>query len=112
MIEYVWSGPEANKPLEALFCFEPPTDEELAFFRKKEEEDLKLDYEERKQEEKEKRRKKYEEKQKAQNVPLAPLPERPLCDYEKIRENNIKEREAAMKAAGFYSDFSELEKSI
>ena len=46
------------------------------------------------------------------NVPLPPLPERPLSAYEKMREDNIKERETKMIEAGFFSDFSACKKSI
>ena len=35
------------------------------------------------------RREKYQEKKKSANAPIPAMPERELCEYEKIRENNI-----------------------
>ena len=48
----------------------------------------------------------------ALNIPLGPLPERELCQYEMIRENNIKEREKAMADSGFFEDMLEYKKKI
>ena len=36
--------------------------------------------------------------------PLPALPERELCAYEKIREDNIMERESAMAECGFFNE--------
>ena len=84
------------------------TEEEEESFRKQEEAHFNSYCEERKKEEKEERKMKKdeqnmkkEEKKRAHNEPLCPIPERPLCEYEKFRERNIKEREDAMIAAGF-----------
>ena len=40
-------------------------------------------------------------------LPLAPLPERELCEYEKIRENNIEQRkkEWAVKEAEWEAEW-------
>ena len=35
-------------------------------------------------------------------IPIDPLPERELCEYEKIRQDNINERKEAMAACGFF----------
>ena len=43
--------------------------------------------------------------------PLPPLPEKELCEYEKQRERNIKEREEAMAASDFFEDLNEYEKN-
>ena len=45
-------------------------------------------------------------------VPLDPLPESDLCEYEKIRENNISEREKAMYDSGFFEDLLSYKKDI
>ena len=118
--EYFWTGPAEDMPLwllpdqaefdDAGFCY-TLTEEEQELIDKKVEKDFELYIKERKKEEKEERKIKYNEKKKAQNIPLEPLPVRPLCEYEKIRENNNREREAAMTAAGFYSDLLEFKKS-
>ena len=55
---------------------------------------------------------KEEEKRKAMMIPLDPLPERELCEYEKIRENNISEREKAMYDSGFFEDLLSYKKDI
>ena len=39
--------------------------------------------------------------------PLPPLPSKELCEYEKIREENIKERYEAMKQCGFFEDLED-----
>ena len=50
------------------------------------------------------RKEKYQERKAALQVPLAPLPEKELCQYERIREKNIKEREKAMADSGFFKE--------
>ena len=79
------------------FHFDAPTKEECETFSEKREEQYRIYFEKQKKEKK-------EEEKKSRNAPIDPLPERPLSDYEKIREENIKEREDAMKAAGFFTD--------
>ena len=44
----------------------------------------------------EKRRQKEQEKKDLMKIPFEALPERDPCEYEKLRENNIKEREEAI----------------
>ena len=97
---------------EEQFCYEAPTEEETKLYREQDIEDWKCYFDERKKEEKEEEKMKKEEKKRAQIEPLDPLPERPLCEYEKIREINIKEREDAMTAAGFFSDLQAFKKSF
>ena len=50
------------------------------------------------------------ERKEAMDEPVPPLPERELCEYEKLRERNIKEREEAMAASDFFEDLSEFKK--
>ena len=52
--------------------------------------------EERKEEARERRRQKNEEHKAAMNITIAPNPKKELCDYEKLRIKNIKERQQAM----------------
>ena len=46
------------------------------------------------------------------NNPLKPLPERELCEYERMRERNIREREEAMAASNFFKDLQDYKKTI
>ena len=45
-------------------------------------------------------------------IPVAPAPEKELCAYEKIREDIIKEREAAMAKCKFFEDLDQLKKDV
>ena len=45
-------------------------------------------------------------------APLDPLPIRPLCEYEELREKNIKEREEAMAKSGFFVNLTSYKKEI
>ena len=45
-------------------------------------------------------------------TPLGSLPENELCEYEKLRERNIKEREQAMEESGFFPDLQKYKKKI
>lgn len=116
--DYVWIGqgePEYTPCDGNSHTLTKEEQVEYEAFQKRDLEGYRLYLEELKQEEKAERKKKdeqkkavrkkkYEETKKALGVPLEPLPERALCEYEKIRENNIKEREDAMIASGFFSD--------
>ena len=73
---------------------------------------LQAEIEERKREAKEKRRKTYEELKAAMNTPIGSFPETDLCEYEKLREQNIKDREQAMEESGFFEDFHKYKKKI
>ena len=44
--------------------------------------------------------------------PLKPLPKRELCQYEKIREQIIAEREEYMRNSNFYNDLEKAKKNI
>ena len=45
-------------------------------------------------------------------MPIDPLPERELCQYEKIRESIIKEREEAMAKSKFFEDLNNTKRGI
>ena len=44
--------------------------------------------------------------------PINPLPVTELSEYEKLRISNIKEREEAMFASGFFEDINEYKRKI
>ena len=80
--------------------------------QEQEEKWLQADIDERKRGAKERRRKKYEELKTAMKTPLGSLPEKELCEYEKIREGNIKERKQAMEESGFFEDLKQYKKKV
>lgn len=108
--EWYWSGEGVPKVDE--FEYETLTDKEIQDLRKQEE----IQYEEimkmRKKEVNEKRRQIEQEKRELMKIPLDPLPERELCEYEKLREKNIKEREAIMEKFGFFNDLNSCKKGM
>ena len=56
--------------------------------------------------------KKNEELKQAMQCPVMPLPVQELCEYEKIRADNIKEREEAMANSGFFEKLMEKKKEM
>ena len=109
---YFWSG-EGEPPSENdSFEDEVLTEEKIKELRIEEQEQDEAIKKFRIEEKKELRRLKEEEKRKAMRIPLDPLPERELCEYEKIRENNISEREKAMYDSGFFEDLLFYKKDI
>ena len=66
----------------------------------------------RKEKAREKRKQKEEELKAAMQHPVPPLPEKEMCEYEKLRENNIKEREKAMEEAGYFEDLHNYKRKI
>ena len=44
--------------------------------------------------------------------PVKPLPAGEPCGYEKIREKNIRERQEAMEACGFFEDLKAYKRKI
>ena len=107
--EYFWTG-EQDPDLGDPFCNTPLTEED------KHEGGRKRQFEwfvkERKELLKVKRKQKERERKEAMATPIDPLPEHELCEYEKVRENNIKEREKAMIENGFFEDLMSLKKEI
>ena len=65
-----------------------------------------------KEEQKEKRLLKKEEMKKSIARPIKPLPERELCQYEKIREYIIRERQGAMANFGFFEDLDKTKEAL
>ena len=70
-----------------------------------------INTEKKKEEKKRMQREKQKEKTKIikekMNTPIPALPKRPLCQYEKIREQIIKERKKAMRDSGFFKDLAD-----
>ena len=109
---YFWSG-EGEPPSENdSFENEVLTQEKLKELRKEEQEQDEAIKKFRNEENKKLRRLKEEERRKSMSIPLDPLPERDLCEYEKIRENNISEREKAMYESGFFEDLLSYKREI
>jgi hypothetical protein len=86
----------------------PPTEEEKEIIKLAEQKEFEQYVEQRSKLQKEKRKQKKEERKAAMAIPLAPLPQKELCDYEKIRENNIKERQDAMAACEFFESLKSM----
>ena len=92
--------------------YKPLTEEEKKLSEKAEALHFKWWSEERAKERKEKRRQRYQEYKERMAIPLDPLPKTELCPYEQLRENNIKEREEAMRKCGFFRDLENTKKEI
>ena len=97
--EYNWVGggePKGAHDTE----FEVLTDKELEDIRRQEEIWLEAEIEEQERRRKEKRKEKRDELKAAMKVPIKAFPEKEKCQYEKIGEDNIKERDRAMEESG------------
>ena len=60
----------------------------------------------------EKRKLKIAEIKKKMNIPIDPFPEQEMCEYEKLREKNIQEREEAMTASKFFEHLNAYKKEV
>ena len=56
--------------------------------------------------------KERENLKKALEKPLSPLPKRDLCEYEKIREQIVKERDEYMAKYNFYENLEKAKKDM
>ena len=113
MDEYYWVG--EGEPIPIVDDFDERqqmTKEDLKLLREHEEKELEDFMKERKKIQREKRRQKEKERKEAMNKPVLPLPERELCDYEILRDKNVREREKAMAESGFFEDLNEYKKKI
>ena len=68
--------------------------------------------EERKQQRREKKKEKDKERKEAMGKPVNPLPAQEMCQYEKIRESIIKEREEAMANCNFFEDLLDAKRKM
>ena len=83
------------------------TDEEWKQIEKQEEMRLEVDMKEAREKRNMENKEKRKALKKALKKPIAALPVRELCEYEKIREKNIKERYEAMKKSKFFEELEE-----
>ena len=88
------------------------TEQELLEVESQQEEHLEAMMEEQRMEAREKRRKRYQRQKEVMATPIDPLPEKELCEYEKLRNSNIREREKAMAESGFFDDLIDYKKKI
>ena len=110
--EYYWTGDTEPEYDDTYDNPSPPTKEDLENARQATEREITELMKQRKQEIKEKRQKKNEERKSAMEKPVAPLPKRELCKYERIREDIIKEREEAMAKFKFFENLEKTKQEI
>ena len=109
--EYYWTGP--NEPEYGdNFSHSPPTEEEKMLIKEAEKREFEWYCEERKNRLKEKRKQKENELKEAMANPMDPLPQYEMGQYEKLREDRIKERERLMAECGFFDDLMHLKKDM
>ena len=109
--EYYWVGegePTGAQDPEYI----PLSEEELKNIKQQEQAWLEADIEEKKQEARDKRRNKQEQLKAAMDKPIKAFPEKELCEYEKLREKNIKERMQAMEESGFFEGLNDFKKEM
>ena len=110
--EYYWTGLNEPEKIMDTCIYKPLTEEEKKLSEEAEALHFKWWSEERAKERKEKRRQRYQEYKERMAIPIDPLPKTELCPYEQLRENNIKEREEAMRKCGFFRDLENTKKEI
>ena len=88
------------------------TEQEELDLKLQEEKWLEAMIEEGKKEARERRRQKAEELREAMKKLINLIPERELCEYEKLRMSNIEERENAMAECGFFDDLASFKSEI
>ena len=110
--EYYWTGNTEPEYDQIYDSPSPLTKEGLDRVRQAEEREMMELMKQRKQEMKEKRQKKNEERKRAMETPVAPLPKRELCKYERIREDIIREREEAMAQFKFFENLEKTKTEI
>jgi hypothetical protein len=112
MDEYYWTGENEPEYFDDNFMYEAPTEEDRKIAKEAEERWIEAMIEEDKRVKKERRQKKERERREAMAKPIDPLPVSEMCQYEKIRESIIKEREEAMAKYEFYEDLMQTKKEI
>ena len=91
MGEYYWSGAGEPEHGDNFEC-EGLSGEELRKFREEENKMYEAINEERKKAQEEKRKEKERDRKEAMNNPVKPLPDKELCEYEKMRERKYKRK--------------------
>ena len=110
--DYSWSGDSEPKWINDTFEDEPLTAKQIEEIKRQEAHEDLESKRIRKAEEREKQRIKQEERKERMRTPLDPLLENELCEYEQMRDRNIKEREQAMIDSGFFEDLNAFKKEI
>ena len=110
MDSWYWTG--ENEPYIDSFCYSPPTEEDKKLAREAKAREMESFLQQKKEEQREKRKLKEIERKEAMARPINPLPERELCDYEKLRDRNVKEREEAMAKCKFFDDLHALKNDM
>ena len=108
--EFYWVG--EREPVNDDPEYIQLSEQELADLQRQEDDRLAAMIEEQKTEARERRRQKRKELKAAMDNPINPLPVTELSEYEKLRMSNIKEREEAMFASGFFEDINEYKRKI
>ena len=112
MDEYEWTGENEPEYYEEPLINQELTDAERQVCKEAEERWLNAAIQERKQQRMEKKMEKDRERKEAMAKPVKPLPPREMCQYEKIRERIIKEREEAMANCNFFEDLLEAKSKM
>ena len=100
--EWYWTGEGEPDYGDQYFQYEELTEEGKREIKESEERMDKAFKDQKKQEDREKRKLKLIERKTEMDRPIDPFPNQELCEYEKLREKNIKEREEAMAASGLF----------
>ena len=112
MDEWEWTGENEPEYYEEPLINEALTDAERQVCKEAEERWMNAAIEERKQQRREKKKEKDKERKEAMGKPVNPLPARKMCQYEKIQESIIKEREEAMANCNFYEDLLDANRKM
>ena len=111
--EYCWIGdgkpPENDDDINLGWN---PTEEDYRRWKAEEDREIERQIEERKEFVKQQRRIKQENRKAKMKEPVKPPPAGEPCEYEKIRENIIRERQEAMDVCGFFEDLKAYKKKI
>ena len=110
--DYYWVGEGEPPEIDQEPEYKPLSAKQLEDIKRQQDIRLEAMIEEQKMEAREKRRRKKEELRAAMKHPVPSLPETEMCDYEKLRENNIKEREKAMSEVGYFEDLHNYKEKI
>ena len=109
--EWFGTGKDPQKDEDSCY-YQPLTEDEKRVELKAERREMEAIEEQRKRDKLEEKKKKERERKEKMAKPIDPLPERELCQYEKIRENIIKEREEAMARYNFFENLKEAKREI
>ena len=110
--EYYRVGEKEPVPIQDAYVATPLTEQELIDDRHQEEVQLEAIRKEKKDEAREKRKDKKLRQKEAMEKPIPAVPKKELCEYEKIRNEIVQEREDAMAKSGFFDELKKYKKMI